>query len=114
MSYPKLIELVKKLQQVTSTTGLNWKTTEAEGVFQASLADYTVRLDMRRSRMADGDEYFVSIFNWGGELVEELGDEDAEGMFPVMKELYELARRQALGVDKAIDSILKDLEFRQT
>lgn len=113
MSNEKLIGLVKRLNLSTAEGTINWGVTEKSGVFQSSLAGYAVRLDARKSRSLSGEiEYFITILDPFGDVVEEMGDEETEGQFLVMKNLYESARRTALGVDKAIDDILRDLDKR--
>jgi hypothetical protein len=115
MSNEKLFNLVRRLHKSTTEGALNWDVTEKSGVFQSSLAGYAVRLEVRKSRAHPVDnEYFMTILDPLGDVVEEMGDEESEGAFLIMKDLYECARREALGVDRAIDEILRDLDKRYT
>ena len=58
----------------------------------------------------------VSILNESGNVIECATDVDISKAFPQAKalqlteELYTTARRQALGVDGALDSLLADIE----
>jgi predicted metalloprotease with PDZ domain len=119
MSYPKLLSLTYKLSDATKVSIATWKETETEGLFQVSFADNSIRIGTRDSKQDQGaDEYFVSIFNSQGDLVEEIGDEDGEDetqrrkLYRLLKEMYETARRQAKGVDQVLDEILRELDDR--
>jgi hypothetical protein len=113
MSNEKLINLVRRLSLSTSEGVINWGATEKSGVFQSSLAGYAVRVDARKSKVHAGEnEYFITIIDPFGDVVEEMGDEEFDGGYSIMKNLYDSARRESLGVDKAIDEILKDLDKR--
>lgn len=113
MSNEKLINLARRLNLSTSEGVINWSATEKSGVFQTSLAGYAVRANVRKSKLHSGEnEYFIAIIDPFGDVVEEMGDEEFDGGYSIMKSLYDSARREALGVDKAIDEILKDLDKR--
>lgn len=116
MSYPKIINLVQKLHEATRDGSVLWRETEADDVFQVSFSQYSARIAKRLSRMdRTSDEYVLSIHNDEGDLVEEIGDEDGEDarqkgmLFNALKETHETARRQSMGVDQALDSILDEL-----
>lgn len=117
MSYPKLYTLVQRVSAVTKTGMRLWRETEADEVFQLSFTEYSIRVRKGESRSSQGmPEYFLSILNAVGDVVEEIGDEDGEnpdvkaGLYQEMKEIFETARRQAMGVDQALDSILNELD----
>lgn len=113
MNNPKLEKLVRTLAEKTRLGELAWDESERSGVFQLPFSNSTVRIFTRESRAHRGDvEYVVAILNSLGAEVEEISDETlgVEWAFSIMKDLYEAARRKAMGVDVAIDSILDDLE----
>lgn len=113
MSNPKLVKLVQLLADKTDRDELAWDESEKNGVFQLPFSNSTVRISARESRNHRGDtEYVIVILNAQGSEVEEVSDETLplEGSFVIMKDLYEKARRKAMGVDRAIDSILDDLD----
>jgi len=114
MSYEKMAALVTRLANVTEQRTDLWERTSEDGVFQASFPTYAVRIDQR-----PGDSYqnesdiFVRIFDDDGTLIEEVSDSDLSrvmnGAYVVLVRLYEAARRQAMGVEAALDSILEAL-----
>lgn len=112
MRYEKIAKLVRKLHEKTIDGKLEWEQTDKRGVFQTSFPDYTIRISMQLEE--SGEYYYVSIYDSQGILVEQVNDVGLEGDIPdsfkLMKEMYEFARRKALGVDKALDDILSQLE----
>ena len=115
MSYPKMVYLVQGLYRRTDAERVEWEETEIEGVFQAAFPEYSVSLEMQ---LPDGhgpgsEDYVLSIFNARGLKIEEVSDvdlaEDLADSYEVMKHLYRAARRKAMGVDQALDSILSSL-----
>ncbi len=107
---PKIAQLVKRVHDQTQAGKIPWEETENDKVFQASFPTYTIRYSVR------GDDYVLTIYNDQGSVVERVDDtnfaEDEVGFepYPTMRETYESARRQALGVEKAIDDILHYLD----
>lgn len=113
MSGQKIVALAKTLAERTARGELDWEESERPGVFQLSFSNSSVRIYHRESRQQRGSREFVlSIHNSVGVEVEEVGDESlpVDDAFPMMRQMYEEARRKAMGVDTAIDSILEDLE----
>lgn len=112
MSENKMLVLINKLAERTGKGNLEWKSTEASGVYQTSFPKYSVRLAIRKNQRVADLDYVVQIIDNSGELVEEVDDTDfgSGDHYEVMKELYEGARRKAKGVDDALDSILEDLD----
>ncbi len=115
MSYPKVAQLVNLLSKNTIVGKITWEETDKTGVFQTSFPDYTVRHFPRQSpNQPEGSmDFIVQVINSNGELVEEVSDEDLrdylEEPYQLMKTMHELARRQVMGVESAIDSILNTL-----
>jgi len=106
----KMLKIIDRLHQHSVEGKVIWRETERTDSFQVSFSGYSVRTDVRRSRKTPGaQEYFVSVLNANGDVMEEIGDEDLEDYFVLMKELFEMARRKALGVDGALDQILDEL-----
>ncbi len=113
MSYPKIAQLVELLSKNTIDSRINWEETDQTGVFQTSFPDYTVRIFPRQNYTQDID-YIVQVINSNGELVEEVSDEDltnhTDDAYKLMKGMHEIARRQVMGVESALNSILNELD----
>lgn len=112
----KLAQLVERVHRQTVADSLQWEATEKEGVFQAAFTDYALRLSARPHRTGSNDlDYTLTIYNDSGVVIEDITDteldEDEVGYKPyqVMKETYDRARGQAMGIDKALDDLLRYL-----
>ena len=115
----KLIKMIGLLQRRTDEKKISWEQAVDEDVYQTAFPNYTVQLGYKESSTQFGDiDYFIRILDEDNKIVEEATDVDLhnelvnEGMntYKVMENLYKSARRQAMGVDKAINSILSELE----
>lgn len=116
MSYEKIINVAARICSATQAGTISWKGTELDDVFQVSFTNFSARISLRPSRSGIGEEYILSILNEEGDLLEQLGDEDGRDsdesryLFTILKDTHETARRQAMGVDQALDSILRELK----
>ena len=122
MPYEKTVKLINMLEKKTSEGRVEWQETTDDGVFQAAFPGYAVRVLMHSAggRFSDEDpDYFVQLYNENGTLIEVIRQDDIrEGeeadaykkSYGVLKSLYEGARRHAMGVDRALDQILEQLE----
>ncbi len=112
MPDPKRVALLNRLLEKTYQGKVLWEPSIDEGAFQANFSGYSVRLFPR------GAQYILQIYNEEGSLIEEFNDEELiGGIFPVtggafstMGQIYAMARRVVLGVDKALDTLLSELD----
>lgn len=116
MSYEKVGKLIRSLHANTKAGSITWEETERHGTYQVSFPNYTIRLSNRVNpyNPYDGDtDYVIQIINGDGDVVDEVSDVDVKDIvdnsYNVMKDLHDMARRQAFGVEKALDEILNDL-----
>ena len=115
MSYPQMVYLMQKLYRRTDAGSVQWEETDIEGVFQAPFPEYTVCLSMQSpdGHVPGSEDYVLSILNARGLKIEEVSDvdlaEDLADSYEVIRHLYRAARRKAMGVDQALDSILSSL-----
>lgn len=113
MSDDKLRMLIKRLLVKTIAGEVRWSETPSQEAFQASFPSYSVEVEC-----AGGATYFRvynsegRVLDWTSDKVIEHEDkenfdesDDAEKLI----ELYGLARRQALGVERALDELLATL-----
>jgi hypothetical protein len=112
----KLHVLVRKLTQYTQSGKLQWETTPTDGIYQASFPNYSVRLFHRPSADQEGAlDYWLEVLDEQGAVVDEFSDTALQqtgftGAYKFMENLFQSARRSAMGADRAIDSILSALE----
>ena len=115
MATPKPARLVQQLLEKSNEGKIKWEKTATDGVFQAAFPGYSIRLSTEPSAFSSQEDYFVQISNDEGETVEIISDSNLTSMigsdaWRMMKDLYQGARRSAMGVDAALDSILAELE----
>ncbi len=112
MAYEKLTQLLLELIRNTELGNLKWEGTAADGVYQVSFPRFTVQLSERDPDRPDCT-FVLSILNSEGAEIEQATHEDFSGAlkqpYSMMKQLYAMARRRALGVEDAIDVLLKNL-----
>lgn len=113
MSDNRMALLVKRLVEKTNKKELAWEATAAEDEFAVAFSSYAVTV----SHDPDEDEYLVTLSDSGGQVIDELSPSDFESYdlnyedpAQVFALLYSEARRTAMGIDEALDSILAELD----
>jgi len=115
MADSRIALLVERLHERTLNNRLLWEKTVDVGVYQVVSGVHSIHVAKREDRDSWGNlighDFALEIYDEEGTLIEEIGAKDLEASaLEKLKELYELARRQAMGVDKIIDSLLSELE----
>lgn len=110
-------DLIQKLSVKTRLGLVDWRETASSDAFQVSFSDYSL---MIRNLGNDGTvgqpDFSISIINSFGNKIEEEYDSDLDegnnsiSHYSLMKEIFESARRKALGADKALFFLLKEIE----
>ena len=114
MADSKYWTLIQRLHSGTLKRKITWEPTSQDGVFQASFPGYSVLIS---ESAPDHDKplQYLKIVNADGELIEAVNDEQIrpdspeDSAFVLMTDTYNSARSQAMGIDKALDSILSNL-----
>jgi len=108
-------EFISRLSQRTAEGKVHWQRTADEFTYEASFPNHGVRVLPRPART--GTHYVVQILNGEGLVVEDISDLDLAGITSLegpeachyMRDIYNAARRQAIGADEAIDDIITAL-----
>lgn len=108
MSSHQLIQLVDLLMQRTASAAAKWEEFPGGDTYITQIGNNSVSIKMHREDVA------ISIYNENGSVVESftdvtLSNMGTEGAYPKMKELFEMARRNALGADRVLNDILRRL-----
>src|SRR5205807_6830201 len=108
MSESKAAALIARLHDRTKEGKISWERTVDEGVFRATFG--ATSLSLVPGKTSDGwgnydPTTLLRIFNDEGSVIEEISSETVgqRALADLMQELYELARRQAMGVDQILD-----------
>lgn len=108
--------LVIRVCEKTANGEVPWERTPNAGVFQSSVGKYVFRLWSQGQ--AGSETYHLSLRDSNGDLLETFDDEqfdkpgDAQkdsSFYKKMGDMFRIAKRQAMGVDKAIDELLDEL-----
>lgn len=117
MANDEHVILLYKLAEKTSAGGIDWKKSVDEDTFQVSIRKNTVQI----AKIAGQPNpiYTITLLDSEGAEVESFSDFDLDleefgkadqKHFRTMALLFEQARRRAMGADRVMRDILKDLE----
>lgn len=118
MSMEKHVNLVRSLSRLTAAGDLDWQDGPLPKSYQVSFATGSVII-----RMIDKDTGVaveIMLVNQSGNIVDSFDDDDLKNAHPTgpwfmeMNQLLDAARRTALGAEKLLDSILKELDEKVT
>jgi hypothetical protein len=113
----RLWQLVRRLKDKTADGSVSWEPTPNKTTFQAAFPKFSVRIAEYAGE--NENDYEIRVYDEGGRLLERANDieiaraiEALQGSepFKTMKDLYTMARRQALGVEAALDELLSSLD----
>lgn len=114
MQQNKLITFIHRLYSKSIKGELDWEQNDIEDVFQLAFANYTVNISTRQAYNSPDIDIIIAIYNEDGNIVERVLDTDLTNSinhpYKVFNEIYNNARRKAMGVDSALDEILDILE----
>ncbi len=110
MAYEKTATVIARLIKRTNAGQVKWEPTVEQGAFQLSFPGSSVVLLARESgRYEDDVEYVFRVNNESGDILEEVTETTLREVPTAVRDLralYLAVRRQALGVDAVLDSIL--------
>lgn len=112
----KITEFFASLYFATIDNSIQWDKTVDDDTFQTSFDNYSVKLILWYDP-PDTTEYSISIVDTEGKEIARIGPEDipnnvtfkGKSPYAAFREMYEVARRTALGIEKALDDILQSL-----
>jgi hypothetical protein len=103
--------LVETLLDRTINGPIAWKETAEDGTYQVSFASNSLQI---KEDGPDGKDIVIDLINDEGVAVDSFSDRDIETSEPgkyfrMMQDLYQRARRIALGSEQILDNILGEL-----
>lgn len=120
-SLSKYAKLIDMLLLKTKEAKVGWDFDNGRSTVTVWNGDVLLTLK-RNSDENFEDVYSLSLINRAGVFLESFSDTHLDGIptnddyasyFVKMRDLYELAKRQATGADKALDDLMKALEHDQ-
>jgi hypothetical protein len=121
MAMDKQRKLVELLFKRTTDGMLEWSEALPKDTFQVSMSDKSIRIRATESLThEDANDYEISLLNSEGKVVDTFTDNElaaeqsepsAKGRtYRLFRELYDMARRTALGSEKILNEILSELD----
>ncbi len=123
MADARIIALIQQLYQQTLSGKIKWEKTSHKSAFQTALPTYAIRISS--SYGLTEAVYELTIYDKEGDVIESvdtdtspafLKGKEADDLSPethrALVELFGEARRRALDVDQALDSLLATLSSR--
>lgn len=110
MAYEKALKIIERLHRKTQEGELEWEEGPNNETYQVSFPDYSITIESI-SDLSTAEEYEIVIRNSDGRVLERFSDldvpkiQDTSGT-KIFEEIFNQARRYALGTDKALDDIL--------
>ena len=122
MDEKKYLKMIVTLVEKTKAGKIPWKKTGSSDAFVTPINKY-YSISVTQSEWDDNTSYHIKLQDREGDLIESISSYDlnlwnANQPEPLFKEsgreiiekLFNMARRKALGVDQAVESILEQLE----
>jgi hypothetical protein len=110
MANTKAIQLIERLHRKTQDDSLDWEEGPMDETYQVNFPQYSIIIEEINDieKLAD---YQISILNSEGKTIEIISDEDLpkiqeKNPTRILSEIFNHARRKALGSDEALDYIL--------
>jgi hypothetical protein len=111
----KTATFILRLYLATKNDRIKWEKTVEDNTFQTSFANYSLKINMWDSDDS-GYIYVLSIVNSDGIEIARIMPEDVSNFtfekktsVAVFRDIYEKARRTALGIEKALDDLIESL-----
>ena len=111
----KYYQLVYKIYEKTQSSALKWSEGPYENSFSVDFKSNSIVIYFMRSSNSSSF-YCIGVLNKDGEEIETITPASIKDYFKdpsqsvkFFLEIYQLARKQVLGIDNAVDNILKEL-----
>ncbi len=115
----KFLDLLVRLHKKTMERKLEWTASFYDDkAFRTKLGDFAVTIGLRNDPdYPDQPDYVVQILGGNDKVLEEFSNVTLRGLstndtnaYSLLDETYTNARRAALGVESAVESLLENLE----
>src|ERR1700686_2432282 len=101
-------ELLQELHNATSENRVNWQHTSAEDQFVVYFTKVSITIRFYGSEN-DPSRITFTIRDEAGKTIDQIWIDETEDEWRAAFETYSVARRRALGIDTALQSILSEL-----
>ncbi|HYA40870.1 MAG TPA: hypothetical protein VEF34_06180 [Syntrophobacteraceae bacterium] len=123
----KTANFIGQLYAATIEDKIQWDKTVEENQFQTSFTNYSIKIGLYQGGYDDVDNYELSVINSDGIEIAKINPNDVESFtfrykqgeqpkssYRIFREIYEKARRTALGIEQALDDLMTSLKALRT
>jgi hypothetical protein len=108
MANDKMMAIIIKALAKTKEQKISWETGPTTNSYYCHIGENAISIGEK------GNDYTLKIYNQDGDVIEAATDPELknigyEDAYSSMKELHQLAKSSALGIDVVMDDILKVL-----
>ena len=112
MAQHKLLDIANKLIELSRLAKVNWQASEEDNAYFVTYSHSSFSV---WSDEVDPRFYRISAMNANGVVVDSLDFQgDYNNGYTLVGELYDLAKRQSLGIDEVLDSLLQEIDQQST
>lgn len=114
----KFVRIILRLIASTKSGKLKWSESPVSGRYDVAFANYTLSISSEAGRIRGNTDIVIRIHGPEGDILDQITDEEFSSNefyfgdktpFAALNDLYHDARRNAVGIDQALDSILDEL-----
>lgn len=103
-------QMINRLTERTIEGDVNWKTTSDENQFIVYFKQFSLSVRNGHDRHEEIDFISISIHNNTGDVIDGFFVTEGDNHWEQVSSLYAGARRKALDIDKAIHSMMEELD----
>lgn len=115
MNYDKISRVIRALSRSAAAGATSWRELDSQTAYEADFAKYSVRIsaDVGEEYNAAPSQYKLEIVR-DGRVIETVTSDQLKAALPasafILREMYDAARKKALGVEDVLDEILASLK----
>lgn len=115
MNYDKIARVIRALSRSAEAGATSWRELDSQTAYEANFAQYVIRIsaEVTGDTNAVPSKYKLEIIR-GERVIETVTSDQLKAALPasafILREMYDAARKKALGVEDVLDEILDSLK----
>jgi hypothetical protein len=115
MNYEKIARVIRALSRSAAAGATSWRKLDSQTAYEAEFAQYAVRISAEQTEDANASpsKYKLEIIK-DDRVIETVTSDQLKAALPasafILREMYDAARKKALGVEDVLDEILQSLK----
>ena len=104
----EVAEIIPKLVDRTDQNRINWRQTPSEGTFGARIGNWSVTISA--PAVLSGIILNLRVYDQEGKFLDEVRASTGTELHRSLSQLYEKAKRSALGIDRQLEGLMAELD----